>query len=102
MVAAPLADLGHRRVKRARVFYLAQLAAFGRDHRVKLLDVSPLGALVESDLALEAGDKVEFIRGGLRLPARVVWTNENRAGLEFMEPVDDEESIRALTLPLAS
>jgi|GEM_PF-5557652 len=71
---ARLAHPGQRRAKRLRVYYVAQLAALGRDHRVKLLDVSPRGALVESGLALEEGDEVELIRGGLRLA-----TSESKA-----------------------
>jgi hypothetical protein len=44
--------LGKRRAKRARVYYVARLVALGEEHSVKLLDVSPLGALVERVLSV--------------------------------------------------
>jgi hypothetical protein len=89
-----------RSAKRAHVYFAARLAAFGDEHKVKLLDVSPLGARIESDLALKAGDEVQFVRADLRLWSRVVWIDGNRAGLEFIEPVRDEEAIKALAQPL--
>jgi hypothetical protein len=91
-----------RSANRARVYFAARLAAFGDEYKVKLLDVSPLGARIESDLALKVGDEVEFVRADLRLWSRVVWIDGNRAGLEFVEPVRDEEAIKALAKPLGS
>jgi len=89
-----------RRARRAHVYFAARLAAFGDEHKVKLLDVSPLGAKIETDLGLKAGDEVQFVRSDLRLWSRVVWIDGNRAGLEFVEPVRDEEAIKALAQPL--
>jgi len=75
-----------RRAKRARVYYAAQLAAFGRNHDIKALDMSPLGVMVQVDVVLKEGDEVRFIRGGAHTPARVIWTHRDKAGLEFIAP----------------
>ena len=81
-----------RRAKRARVYYAAQLAAFGRNHDIKALDMSPLGVMVQVDLLLKEGDEVQFIRGGAHMPARVIWTHRDKAGLEFIAPAPDPAS----------
>ena len=91
--------LGKRRARRANVYYAAQIAALGEVRDVKLRDVSPLGAMIETDLALTAGDEVEFLRADLHLWSRVAWGEGKRSGLEFVEPVRDEEAIRALAQP---
>lgn len=93
-------DRDKRQAKRTRVYYAAQIAALGVVCNVKLRDVSPYGARIETDLALKAGDEVQFVRADLRLWSRVVWVDGNRAGLEFVEPVRDEEAIKALAQPL--
>lgn len=97
---ASLDDLGNRRDKRANVYYVARLAALGDERRVNLLDVSPFGARVRTDLELEVGDEVHLSRAELRIPSRVVWSRANHFGLKFIEPAADQESIRALALPL--
>lgn len=88
-----------RTAKRARVYYAAQIAALGDVRNVKLRDVSTHGAMIETDLALKAGDEVELVRADLRLWSRVVWVEGKRAGLEFVEPVRDEEAIKTLAQP---
>lgn len=79
-----------RRAGRAKVYYMAQLTAHGELRPVKLLDVSYLGVLIESDVALFALDEVALIRGDLRIPCRVAWSEGKRAGLEFTDPPDPD------------
>ena len=98
-MVASLADLGIRRADRAKVCDVVQLVVDGVEHPVKLLDVSPLGTMVETDLGLTPAQDVQFIRCGVCIPSQVVWIMDSRAGLEFCEPDRDEAVIRALGGP---
>lgn len=80
-----------RRAARAKVYYMAQLSAHGEVDRVKLLDVSPLGARIESQVPLLALDEVVLIREDLHIACRVVWSEGNRAGLEFTGTFDPDD-----------
>lgn len=93
------AHLGQRRARRANVYYIARLATLHEEYPVKLLDVSPFGARVQTELDLVVGDAVQLIRAELRLFSRVVWIRENHVGLEFDEPAGDQQAIRALAIP---
>jgi len=88
-----------RRAERARVYYMAQISAHGELDRVKLLDVSALGARIESQVALFALDEVVLIREDLQIPCRVVWSEGNRAGLEFIGSVDPDDIANKLAPP---
>jgi PilZ domain len=88
-----------RRAERAKVYYMAQIAAHGELERVKLLDVSALGARIESQVALFALDEVVLIREGLQIPCRVVWSEGNRAGLEFIGFVEPDDIAKKLAPP---
>lgn len=64
----------------------ALLVANGREHRVRLLDLSEAGAMLEGEVALEADTNVtlrlldrEPLRGQVR------WSRDGRIGLRFDE-----------------
>ena len=78
---------------------MAQLAVHGEVDRVKLLDVSALGARIEGHVPLFALDEVVLIREDLHIPCRVVWSEGNRAGLEFLGIVDPDDIERKLAPP---
>ncbi|HET9355412.1 MAG TPA: PilZ domain-containing protein [Sphingomicrobium sp.] len=65
----------------------AVLTANGREHRVRLVDLSDAGAMVAGDAALEPGTKVtlqlldrELLRGQVR------WARDGRIGVNFDDP----------------
>ena len=83
---------GKRSAKRARVLLAAKLrTGGGYDIDVRLRDLSPRGALVEGKALPPQGTETVFSRGSITVPARVAWTGEGRAGLEFAFPVDESE-----------
>ncbi|QAY77190.1 PilZ domain-containing protein [Sphingosinicella sp. BN140058] len=82
---------GKRTAKRARVLLAAKLQIGAIEIDVRLRDLSRKGALIEAQRVPAQGVEVTFIRGSLCVPARVAWSGEGRAGLEFGYLVDESE-----------
>lgn len=100
MSAEPIRDVNqdHKRsVKRARVLLAAKIRTGDGDVDVRLKDLSRKGALIELNGSLALGQEVTFARGETSVPARVAWTGGNRAGLEFLEMIDESEVLIHIT-----
>lgn len=74
----------------------AVLTAGGRDHRVRLIDLSDEGAMVAADLDLPAGTEVKLqILDREPLDGQVRWSRDGRIGLRFgadgEPPVEDQD-----------
>ena len=82
---------GQRRVKRARVLLSARIRTAEGDYDARLRDLSSKGALIECGVPAKAGDTVVFLRGAIGVPSRVAWATGNRLGLEFDQPIDENE-----------
>jgi hypothetical protein len=83
---------GKRSAKRARVLLAAKLrTGGGYDIDVRLRDLSQRGALVEGQALPPQGSETIFSRGSMSVPARVAWTGEGKAGLEFAFPIDEND-----------
>jgi hypothetical protein len=82
---------GKRSGKRARVLLAAKLRIAHAEFEVRLRDLSQRGALVEGQGLPQAGTEVVFARGSISVPARVAWSGEGRAGLEFAYAIDEGE-----------
>jgi hypothetical protein len=83
---------GKRSAKRARVLLAAKLrTGSGYDIDVRLRDLSQRGALVEGQALPPQGSETVFSRGSMSVPARVAWTGEGKAGLEFAFPIDEND-----------
>jgi hypothetical protein len=95
MGAHPFVDVpvaGKRSAKRARVLLAARLrTGAAGEIDVRLRDLSQHGALVEGKSLPPQGSEVVFSRGSITVPARVAWTGEGRAGLEFAYAIDETE-----------
>ena len=95
MGAHPFVDgpvAGKRSAKRARVLLAAKVrTGGGGEIDVRLRDLSQKGALVEGKSLPPQGSDVVFFRGSITVPARVAWTGEGRAGLEFAYSIDESE-----------
>jgi PilZ domain len=86
------AAAGQRSAKRSRVLLAAKLETSSGEIDARLRDLSRIGALVEcASLTPATGSEVVFIRGKIRLEARVAWSAGNRIGLEFHQAVDAHE-----------
>ena len=86
-----------REAKRARVLLTARIDAPSGEITVRLRNLSRKGALVEGEGIPSKGEKLAFIRGNARVPARVVWVAGNQAGLEFRHPIDESELLVQVT-----
>src|SRR4028118_1190161 len=83
---------GKRSARRARVLLAAKLrTGSGYDIDVRLRDLSQRGARVGVQSLPPQGSETVFSRGSISVPARVAWTGEGRAGLEFAFPIDESE-----------
>lgn len=76
-----------REPKRSRVFLVAQVDSGNGPVEARVRDISRSGALMESDIAQQAGASVRLICGGAHIDARVAWAEDGCFGLEFETPL---------------
>lgn len=80
-----------RRQPRSSMF-LAAVMLVGRDQSpVKVRNMSPDGAMVESTLTASPGTRIKLVRGRLVAEGSIVWTSGNRHGVKFDVEVSVEE-----------
>jgi hypothetical protein len=87
--AVPAARHQYRRHGRHRVMLAAKLYSVHGESAAVLLDLSRGGALLNACPAPPSGCKVLLARLNLEAAATVVWSEGNRFGLEFDEPLDE-------------
>lgn len=76
-----------RKQSRTHLFVAATLFAEGGSVPVHIRNMSPSGALIESEVLPEPGVKVVLKRGSLHANGCVVWKVERRAGIAFAATV---------------
>ena len=76
-------ELEVRSEQRTNLFLMASLSAPSGSGPVKVRNLSPAGALVESVLLPSIGERVTLSRGSLEASGEVVWLANGRAGLLF-------------------
>lgn len=89
----------NRRSNRSPVLLSAKIEHKGAADFVRLRNLSPEGALIEAHVLPEQGSDVVFERNGLRVRARVVWTESGFAGVAFERPLALEEVLRHVPKP---
>jgi len=78
--------------------FLAAVLRVGPDQAsVKVRNMSPTGAMVESRLRPPPGTEVHLIRGVLQAKATIVWSSTGRCGLRFSSEVMVKEWLAAPT-----
>ncbi len=80
-----------RRSQRFRVLLVATLLTTTGERIVKLRNLSATGAMIEGERLPAPGTDVLLRRGSLELFARLVWSEDKEAGLEFYEPLTQAE-----------
>jgi PilZ domain len=80
-----------RSARRARVLLAARLETKDGEIEARLRDLSQKGALVECLQVPPVGSELVFVRGAIRIPARVAWAGKDRIGLEFHHEIDEHE-----------
>jgi hypothetical protein len=84
----------NRSSRREHVFLTATLDVAGTSLPVVLRNLSREGALVTGKNLPEPGDCVLFHRQGLSAPARVAWSHQGLAGINFDLPLYPKELLR--------
>ncbi|GAA4038844.1 hypothetical protein GCM10022281_19610 [Sphingomonas rosea] len=69
------------------MFITCTLTLKGEQAQVRVRNMSPDGALVETPLAPPAGSLVRLVRGTLVVEGKVAWATERHVGLRFSSPV---------------
>lgn len=90
-----------RKNERKRVLLRATVFTPRGAYAVWLRDISSSGALVAGKDRLPGDCDVIFERGPLFAAARVVWSNDTGAGLEFYRNLSDRD-LASVELPLPS
>lgn len=85
---------GRRSRSRARVDLPATLETLEGPRKVKLSNLSSAGAMVEAPGAPDIGRELVLKCPGIDALGVVVWENGDRCGIEFYDPIDDDEVVR--------
>lgn len=88
--------------QRSRVMLAATVITPDRSVDVRIRNLSRTGALIEGDIALEAGTGIELLRGHNAVRADVAWARPGRCGVKFASPVVIEEWVGSVGRPLSS
>lgn len=75
------------RTPRRRVILAGEICSTTARHRIVLRNLSSTGAMAEGADLPEAGRDIVLQAGSLDLFCRVVWSDGERCGLEFDEPI---------------
>jgi hypothetical protein len=78
---------------------MGSIARGGCSSPVRIVDVSAEGARISDGDGSGKGQWVEFNRGEVVVRGRVVWTANQRCGLEFERPIEVSGMLRAVATP---
>jgi hypothetical protein len=82
---------GLRNLARKRVFMKAAIIDAHGTQQVRVKDLTSAGARIAGDRSVRVGEDVILKRGTMFVAARVAWSNEAGAGLEFYRSLTPAE-----------
>lgn len=88
------ASCDHRKARRAKVFVPTELVVDDIAMRAHLLDISPSGSRIHTRPAPRPGDEMVLHLNGHRHEARVIWSDAERAGVEFKQELTEEQILK--------
>lgn len=77
------------------MFLAAVLRAGTEQAPVKVRNMSPKGAMVDTPLMAPPGTEVDLMRGALVVRGTVIWSSANRCGLRFLSEVSVKDWLAA-------
>jgi len=77
------------------MFLAAVLRAGTEQAPVKVRNMSPNGAMIETSVTPVTGSQVELIRGALIARGSVIWTSANKCGVRFSSEVSVKDWLAA-------
>ena len=89
----------NRRTPRSHLFMKASLDVGGRQHEVRLRNLSADGALVQGEELPVEGTEVLFRKEKLSVPGRIAWTADGRAGVSFAQALEPDVVLRHVPQP---
>jgi hypothetical protein len=92
-------ELEARSPPRSSMFLAAVLRAGDEHASVKVRNMSPNGAMLETSLVPPPGTNVHLIRGTLIAQGTIIWSSSHRCGLRFSCRVAVKEWLAAPTTP---
>ena len=72
---------------RTNLYLAASLLAAGVSYPVRVRDLSPTGARVETAIVPEVGTEAKLVRGRLGIACMVTWSADHFCGLRFTAPI---------------
>lgn len=82
-----------RHMERQRLLLTAQMEFVDGVRDVHLLNISALGAKLDSDQTPTPDERVTLICGGLRVTGTVAWIDDHRFGVSFDKPIDARQVV---------
>ena len=82
-----------RNIQRERLLLTAQMEFVDGVRDVHLLNISALGAKLDSEQTPTPDERVTLICGGLRVTGSVAWIDQNRFGVSFDKPIDARQVV---------
>lgn len=78
-----------RRAKRDLVDMVSHVTMDGRSHGVRVINISPLGLMCRVEGDIPKGGRVKIWLPILKdVPAEIRWVEDNRVGMEFIDPIE--------------
>lgn len=95
-----MSQLDTRQVPRDSLFLLAKLRVEGEDaeHRARVRNLSAGGMMAECDLSVARGTRISVcLRHVGWVEGAVAWTQDNRFGIAFANPIDPAQVRESLS-----
>lgn len=86
MTESPLPEREKRVLPRSSMFVGAVMRTGTKQSPVKIRNMSPSGAMVETASSPYPGTQAELVRGRLSIRCTVIWATTSRCGLSFAAP----------------
>lgn|GEM_PF-6831498 len=79
------------RARRFKMFHLAEMRVMDARIKIHVVNLSTSGMMLRSDVAPAPGTIAIFDLGSVERRGRVVWSDSDRCGVQFMVPLTDAE-----------
>ncbi|HKY81655.1 MAG TPA: PilZ domain-containing protein [Sphingobium sp.] len=81
--------VNQRRAPRVLVDMVSHIAAQGRTHGVRIINISALGLMCRTDAPLMIGERISvWLPVVKNVQAEVRWAEDGRVGVEFRQPIE--------------
>jgi len=86
-----------RKGRRSSMSLPALIFLFGERHSAQLHNLSRGGAMIQSAAPVHVRDHIKLSCGTIETHGRVAWVRNGCFGVEFRQPIDEEQIVRQLS-----